>query len=168
MPRLHALELVPDAAGRAAVTGDWQVLRDVGLPSQLDHTSGTNTPHVTILALPSIGPATESRALELIGSLLPVVVRPSGIAVLGGAKVTVARLLDVPVDLTRAVLELRDDAEGERHSGWLPHVTLARRVPRSDVHRALDGLGYDDVPLTLVGLRRWDPDHREVRMLGAG
>lgn len=165
MPRLHALELVPDPAGEEAVVGDWQVLRDAGLPSQLDHTGGTNTPHVTILALPSLLPADESRAVELVGSLLPVVVRQSGIAVLGGTKVTVARLLDVPADLTRAVLGLRDDVEGERHPGWLPHVTLGRRIPRGDVHHALDVLAYDDVPLTLVGLRRWDPERREVRML---
>ena len=37
MPRLHALELVPDDAGDAAVRRDWQALRDAGLPSQLDH-----------------------------------------------------------------------------------------------------------------------------------
>ncbi len=62
MPRLHALELVPDAAGDDAVRRDWQALRDAGLPSQLDHAVATNTPHVTVLALPELTPDTESRA----------------------------------------------------------------------------------------------------------
>jgi hypothetical protein len=166
MPRLHALELVPDAAGHDAVRRDWQALRDAGLPSQLDHTGTTNTPHVTVLAVPAIDAATETRAAELVGALLPVTVRVSGLALLGGDKVTVARLLDVPPALVRAVLDLRDRSEGERHAGWLPHVTLGRRIPRADAERALAPLGYDDVVLTLTTLRRWDPERCEVRILG--
>ena len=165
MPRLHALELVPDEAGDAAVRRDWQALRNAGLPSQLDHTGGTNTPHVSVLALPTLDAGTEARAADLVGRLLPVTVRVSGLAFLGGDKVTVVRLLDVPPPLVRAVLDLRDRAEGERHAGWLPHVTLARRVPRAEAHRVVDLLGYDDVALTLVALRRWDPERHEVRVL---
>src|SRR3954452_3884690 len=165
MPRLHALELVPDADGEAAVRRDWQALRDAGLASQVDHPAPTNTPHVTVLALPEVPPGTETRAADLLPPLLPLRVRSAGLAVLGGPKVTVVRLLDVPESLTRAVLDLRAGVEGERHPGWLPHVTLARRMPRADVQRALDVLGYDDVELTLGSLRRWDPELHEVRPL---
>jgi hypothetical protein len=129
----------------------------------LDHSGGTNTPHVTVLALPLIGADLESRAADVVGSLLPVSVRISGLAVLGGEKVTLARLLDVPPRLTRAVLSLRDTATGDRHPGWLPHVTLGRRIARADVQHAVELLGYDDVELRLVGLRRWDPEERAVR-----
>lgn len=163
MPRLHALELVPDAAGDDAVRRDWQALHDAGLPSQLDHTGGTNTPHVTVLALPTLDATTEARAADLVRRLLPVTVRVSGLAFLGGDKVTVARLLDVPPVLVRAVLDLQAGADGERHAGWLPHLTLGRRIPRAEAHRVIDLLGYDDVALTLVALRRWDPEHHEVR-----
>jgi hypothetical protein len=165
MPRLHALELVPDDDGEAAVRRDWQALRDAGLASQVDHPAPTNTPHVTVLALPEVPPGTETRAADLLTPLLPLRVRSAGLAVLGGPKVTVVRLLDVPESLTRAVLDLRAGVEGERHPGWLPHVTLARRMPRADVQRALDVLGYDDVELTLGSLRRWDPELHEVRPL---
>jgi hypothetical protein len=163
MPRLHALELVPDPTGDEAIRRDWQVLHDARMPSQLDHSGGTNTPHVTVLALPVISPDLEARAAGLVGSELPVDVRVSGLAVLGGEKVTLARLLDVPPRLTRAVLALRDEVGEERHPGWLPHVTLGRRLARSDVQRAIDLLGYADVVLTLVALRRWDPDERTVQ-----
>jgi hypothetical protein len=165
MPRLHALELVPDAAGDAAVRRDWQALHDAGLPSQLDHTGGTNNPHVTLLAVPAVDASTEARAADLVGRLLPVTVRVSGLAFLGGDKVTAVRLLDVPAPLVRAVLDLRDRADGERHAGWLPHVTLGRRVPRAEAHRVVDLMGYDDVALTLVALRRWDPERGEVRVI---
>jgi hypothetical protein len=164
MPRLHALELVPDADGERVVRRDWQALRDAGLPSMLDHTGATNTPHLTALALPSIDESLERRAAELLEPVLPCVVRPSGIALLGGEKVTVARLLDVPPELTRAVLMLREGAP-ERHPGWLAHVTLGRRVPRTDVQRAVAAAGYADAAITLVGLRRWDPERRTVRRL---
>jgi hypothetical protein len=165
MPRLHAVELVPDEAGDAAVRRDWQALRDAGLPSQLDHPAATNTPHVTVLALPELTRDREALATAALGPLLPVQVRMAGLAVLGGPKVTIARLLDVPGPLTRAVLDLRVGVEGERHPGWLPHITLARRVPRAFVQQVVDVLGYPDVPLTLTSLRRWDPELGEVRAL---
>ena len=165
MPRLHALELVPDDAGDDTVRRDWMALRDAGLPSQLDHAVATNTTHVTVLALAELTPETDSRATELFGPLLPIRVRVAGLAVIGGEKVTVARVLDVPEALTRAVLDLRAGVEDERHPGWLPHVTLARRLPRRDLQRAVDVLGYADVELTLTALRRWDPEHHEVRTL---
>ena len=165
MPRLHALELMPDDGGDAAVRRDWQALRDSGLPSQLDHPAATNSPHVTVLALPVMSAEREGLAVEVLGPLLPARVRMAGLALLGGPKVTVARLLDVPEPLTRAVLELRAEVEGERHPGWLPHVTLARRVPRAFVQQVVDVLGYADVSLTLTSLRRWDPEQHEVRPL---
>ena len=71
MPRLHALELVPDEAGDDAVRRDWQVLRDLGLPSQLDHTGGSNSPHVTLVALPAIGDDLEGRAVDALEAACP-------------------------------------------------------------------------------------------------
>ncbi len=158
MPRMHALELLPDDAGCAVVRRDWQVLRDAGLPSQLDHRGATNSPHVTALAAPVLGADDEQRAAELVARLLPVQVRASGIAILGGRRVSVVRVLDVPDELARAVLHLRSQVRDVQHLGWLPHVTLARRMDRADVGCAVEALGHDDAVLTLTSLRRWDPE----------
>jgi hypothetical protein len=158
--RLHSLELLPDAAGQEAVRRDWASLREAGLPSQLDHRGASNAPHVTLLAAPDVAPALATAAdLEL-----PVEVRAAGLLVLGGARVTLARALDVPDRLLRTVLALRaavPSTAGSPHQGWLPHVTLARRLARADLQRAVDAVGHADVVLRLVELRRWDPD-REV------
>ena len=158
MPRMHALELLPDDAGCDVVRRDWQALRDAGLPSQLDHRGATNSPHVTALAAPALGAEDEQRAAELVARLLPVQVRASGIALLGGRRVSVVRVLDVPDELARAVLELRSQVREVQHLGWLPHVTLARRMDRADVGHAVEALGHEDVVLTLTSLRRWDPE----------
>lgn len=155
MPRLHAFELVPDEVGREAVLADWQALRDAGLPSQLDHTGGTNTPHVTVLAAPVL--PGDDRAVDVLGPVLPARVRATGLLLIGGQRVTVARALDVDDALVAAVLQLRAGMDDLAHRGWLPHVTLARRVPRAQVATALEVLGYGDVELQLTGLRRWDP-----------
>jgi hypothetical protein len=165
MPRLHALELLPDVAGDETVRRDWQALRDAGLPSQLDHRGTTNGPHLTLVAAPVLGAADDERALALLAPLLPVEVRVAGVALLGGSRVTVARLVDVPDVLARAVLDLRRDVADVQHPGWLPHVTLGRRIPRSDVPAALGVLGHADVVLRLDTLRRWDPDAGVVRTL---
>ena len=106
MPRMHSLELVPDAAGEAAVRADWQALRDAGLASMLDHAGATNTPHVTVIALPEISPDDEPHAVDLLGPLLPVEVVTSGVALrrpLGHAGAHV----DVDDAVIRAVLDLR-------------------------------------------------------------
>ena len=157
MPRMHALELLPDDAGCDVVRRDWQALRDAGLPSQLDHRGATNSPHVTVLAAPALGADDEQRAAELVARLLPVQVRASGIALLGGRRVSVVRVLDVPDELARAVLHLRSQVRYVQHLGWLPHVTLVRRMDRADVGSAVEALGHEDAVLTLTSLRRWDP-----------
>ena len=81
------------------------------------------------------------------------------------ARVSIVRLLDVPDELISAVVRLRTEVPRSQHPGWLPHVTLARRVPRSSIPTALDVLGHDDLTLRLSELRRWDPDAGTVRAL---
>ena len=165
MPRMHSLELVPDAAGCDVVRRDWQALRDAGLPSQLDHRGTSNSPHLTLLAAPALRPQDEERAVELVGASMPVEVRVAGVALLGGSKVSLVRVVDVPDELVRAVLDLRAEVPGVQHPGWLPHVTLARRVPRADVPAALELLGHDDASLRMTTMRRWDPEAGAVRRL---
>ncbi|GAA1933987.1 2'-5' RNA ligase family protein [Nocardioides hwasunensis] len=165
MPRMHALELLPDEAGCDVVRRDWQALRDAGLPSQLDHRGATNSPHVTVVAAPALSRDDERRAAGLLEPLLPVELRASGLALLGGAKVSLVRLLDVPDELVRAVLELRSGLPDAQHLGWLPHLTLARRLPREDVGRALEVVGHEDVVVSVTSLRRWDPQAQIVTTL---
>ena len=165
MPRLHAFELLPDDEGREAVLRDWQALRDAGLPSQLDHRGTSNSPHLTLLAAPALRPQDEERAVELVGASMPVEVRVAGVALLGGSRVSLVRVVDVPDELVRAVLDLRAEVPGVQHPGWLPHVTLARRVPRADVPAALELLGHDDASLRMTTMRRWDPEAGVVRRL---
>jgi hypothetical protein len=63
------------------------------------------------------------------------------------------------------VLRLRAAAGGPQQPGWLPHLTLARGLPRSEVQNAIEVLGHDDVELSMTELRRWDPASRAVTSL---
>ena len=162
MPKLHALELVPDDDGVEAVRRDWQRLRDAGLPSQLDHPARTNSPHLTVVAAPLLPDAAIAVAQVRRGSLLPVRARTAGLLLLGGDRLTIARAVDIDDDVVRRVLAVRVQVPDRQHVGWLPHVTLARRVDRADAQRALEVLGHEDVVLTLTELRRWDPDAGRV------
>lgn len=165
MPRLHAYELLPDDAGREAVLADWQALRDAGLRSQLDHKGMTNTPHVTVVTAEHLGEEQDELAVRHLAPVLPVDVRTSGLALLGGSRVSLVRLFDVPDEVMRTVLALREAVPHRQHPGWLPHVTLGRRIPRSEVAAAIAVLPHDPVPLRLTELRRWDPDNATVRTL---
>jgi hypothetical protein len=165
---LHALELVPDGAGQEAVRADWQRLRDARLPSQLDHPGRTNLPHLTVVSAPSLPDAALDVAAARLGSLLPIRARAAGLLLLGGRSLTVARALDVPDDVVRRVLAVRVQVPDRAHDGWLPHVTLARRLDRSAAQAALDVMGHDDVVLTFTELRRWDPDRGQVTTVVSG
>ncbi len=165
MPRMHSFELLPDEAGCDVVRRDWQALRDAGLPSQLDHRGTTNSPHLTVVAAPALRPDDDRAALDLLGPLLPAEVRVAGVGLLGGARVTLVRLVDAPDALVRAVLELRARVGEVQHPGWLPHVTLARRIARSEVPSALAVLTHEHTVLRMNMLRRWDPDAAIVREL---
>lgn len=168
MTRLHALELVADAPGEAAMRVDWQALHDAGLPSMLDHPGATHAVHLTLIAVPAITAADEERAVELLAGLLPVRVVTSGLAVFGGRWVTLVRTLDVADDVTRAVLDVRAATVGHQHPGWLPHLTLARRLARADLPRAIEVVGHASIEVSLDVLRRWDPGQGTVRPLVGG
>ena len=143
----------------------WAALSDAGLPSQLDHRGATNAVHLTVVAAPVLTDEAVEAASRRLGALLPITVRVSGLLLLGGARVTVARAVDVDDETLRAVLDVRSLVPGRQHPGWLPHVTLARRLPRDRVQEAVDVLGWDDVEIDLVELRRWDPDAGAVTRL---
>ena len=83
----------------------------------------------------------------------------------GPHRLTVARALDVPDALVAAVLALRAGTTDLPHEGWLPHVTLARRVERADLQRVVDTVGAEDVVLRLATLRRWDPEASAIELL---
>lgn len=153
---------MPDLSGQEVVRRDWQALRDAGLPSQLDHPGRTNAPHVTVVSAPDLPDDVVDLARVRLGSVLPVRARAAGLLLLGGERLTVARAVDIDDDVVRRVLAVRVHVMDRQHAGWLPHVTLARRLDRASAQRAVDVLGHDDVELVLTTLRRWDPDRDHV------
>ncbi|MBZ5736277.1 hypothetical protein K8Z61_17420 [Nocardioides sp. TRM66260-LWL] len=165
---VHALELVPDEAGRALVRAQWQALADAGLPSQLARPGVSDVPHATLVSGPELSQEALDVAIVRVGSLLPVTGRLSGLLLLGSTgSVTIARALELDDDVVRRVLALRVQVPDRRFPGWLPHVTLARRVPRADVPRALEALeaAPADEEIVLSELRRWDPERGRVTVV---
>lgn len=165
MPKLHALELVPDDAGRAAVRALWTALQEAGLPSQADHTKASNQPHVTVVEAEELPDAAIDVARARLRGMLPVTATARGLLLLGGEKVTVALGVDLDDDVVRRVLAVRVQVPDRAHRGWLPHVTLARRVPRADLARALEVVGTPEIGLRLTEVRRWDPERGHTTTL---
>ena len=122
----------------------WAALREAGLPSQLDHRGASNAVHLTVVSAPTIPQPAVEAARRVLGPLLPLRVRVSGLLVLGGSRVTIARAVDVDDTAVDAVLRVRALVPDRQHPGWLPHLTLARRLPRERVQEAVDVLGWAD------------------------
>ena len=166
---MHSLELLCDPAGDETIRGQWQALRDAGLPSQLDHQGSSNAPHLTVVAAPILGEDALSVARVRLGNLIPIAGRTGGLLLLGGDHVTIARSVELDDDAVRKVLAVRTHVPDRRHDGWLPHVTLVRRLPREDLASALDVLHDHDedavAELRFTALRYWNPDEQETTVL---
>lgn len=161
-----ALELSFDDASEAAVVTQWEALRAAGLPSQADHRSMTNAPHLTLVAAQTLDPALTAVATATIALPATLVVR--GVVLLGvGARVTVALLVEPDHTLAAAAARVRDRVPDLRHPVWTPHVTLARRVPRTRLAELLEVLDAHPAPATLTctRLRWWDPVTGEIEEL---
>lgn len=161
----YALELSLADDDEAAVVAQWQALRAAGLPSQADHRTMTNAPHCCLVVARTLPLGLASHAAGLLGPLLPTPLAVRGLLVLGeGPRVTLAHLVEPAPDVAAAVDEVRRAALAAgapvRHPVWTPHVTLARRVPRTRVPDAWAALAAAPAPRALAAtrLRWWDPD----------
>ena len=118
-----------------------------------------------VVAAPSLPDAAVDVARARLGALLPIRARAAGVLLLGGHLLTVARAYDLEDNVVRRVLAVRVQAPDRQHLGWLPHVTLARKLSRGLAQQAIDVLGHEDLTLTFTGIRQWDPDQGSVRVV---
>lgn len=171
-----ALELSFTPESTAAVVAQWEALRAAGLPSQADHRSMTNAPHLTLVAATHVSEAAVLMGRDEVGPLLPARIVTRGLVLFGlGARVTVAHLVEPDAALAAAAARVRELVPGLRHPVWTPHVTLARRVPRTVLPDVLDVLHATDATdgagaLTCDRLRWWDPEKgtiEDVAVAGA-
>jgi 2'-5' RNA ligase len=193
---VHSIELLLDDVADARVRAQWAALSDAGLPSQADHASGSNAPHVTLLARRRIDEATDPALTDLFDGALPSKVELGAPLVFGRGR---GHVLVRSIVATRDLLDLHaavhaivggdDDVPHSSPGRWVPHVTLASKLDVEGVGRALGVLddfedeeahetaedADDRVPgqdtargpeTRLVGGRRWDPSRRTIVVLG--
>lgn len=161
----QSVELLPDADAEAHVRADWRLLDEAGLASQARHRSPSNRPHVTLAAVPQLTSSQEEEIAAVCRDHLPLAAFLGPLGVFGRDPVVLVRLVMVNAELlglhTRVAASASVDPARRGAPGrWVPHVTLAHRMPREQVTRALAMLGSDDVPVSFVHARRWDAGQR--------
>ena len=134
----QSVELVPDAAGDAAVRVQWDALVAAGLPSLARHPSASNRPHVKVIAAPLVDPAQDEALEAALPPLLPITVRWGAVTVFGPGRwsphLTLARrVCAADLDAVLAVL-----------------------------------MAWSQEDVTFVAARRWDPAARQAWPLGVG
>lgn len=164
----HSVELLFDQRTEAAVIRDWTALADAGLPSQAQHTSPSNRPHVTLTVGRRIDPAVDA-ALWEPARQLPLDCLIGAPMIFGRTAITLVRLVVPAAGLLRlhesvdaiCAPHLTPEAYDHVRPGrWTPHVTLCRRLAPADLPAALEAIGVDGIVGTFAGLRRWDGDAR--------
>lgn len=134
----HALELSFEPDSTAAVMAQWEALKAARLPSQADHRSMTNAPHLTVVAAVGIDASVISLARDAVAPLLPTRIELRGVVLFGqGPRATIAHLVEPEAALAAAAARLR-----------------------ALVPAALEVLQATAAPRELVcdRLRWWDPD----------
>jgi hypothetical protein len=185
----HSIELLLDARSDGVIRAAWQALADAGLPSQVNVTSATNRPHITLLAAERISPEVDEVLREL-APRLPMDCVVGAHVVFGGSRLTLARLIVPSAELLALHAEVYRLAlpfvTGQpfphcRPGHWTAHATLGRRLTPVQVGAAMasapevapevaPGLTAPD-PMApdhrgeVVGLRRWDSDARTDHLL---
>jgi 2'-5' RNA ligase len=171
-----SVELTLDAASDAAIRADWAALQDAGLSSAGAHPSPSNRPHLSlaVLAAGADARAEELReALDSAAASVPIRIRLSGLLlfpyddrlVLARAVVPDAALLALHAAVDGTARRWGDALPRTRPGEWSPHLTVARRLRRDDLPRALELLGGDRIPeLDVVAdaIRIWDARERRV------
>ncbi|WP_299443277.1 2'-5' RNA ligase family protein [uncultured Phycicoccus sp.] len=163
---MHHVELLLDPDTDAAVRDQWRLLDEAGLPSQAQHRSTSNRPHVT-LAMTKDWPVVGARQDVLAPlAVLPLPVRLGAPVVFGRDPYVLARL----VVATGALLALHRDLVHRLPplasdllvpDRWTPHVTLGRRLAGGQVAEALALLAQaPEREAALDRARHWDSDAR--------
>jgi len=176
----HSIELLLDPHSDAAIRAAWQALADAGLPSQVNVTSSTNRPHITLLAAERISPDVDD-VLRKLAPRLPMdcVVGAHvvfGGPVFGGSRLSLARLIVPSTELLALHAEVYRLAlphlTGQpfphcRPGHWTAHATLGRRFTAVEIGAALTLTGgvAPELPVDAVALRRWDSDARTDHLL---
>lgn len=162
----QSLELLLDPASETRVADEWRLLDEAGLRSQAQHRGASNRPHVTLAAVDAVRPGVDAALAGVCRDRLPLEARLGALVVFGARRVTLARLV-VPdaglLDLHAAVSVHLDDDGPTAVGHWVPHATLALRMPPEQLGSAvglLDPAGPDRVRFEHV--RRWDSDLRRT------
>lgn len=159
---MRSIELVLDPDSDAAVRAAWDALTAADLPSL--GRSGTNDPHVTLAAGPTL-PVPTGFAVPVPGSIVL-----GGVLLFdaGPGRHVLARAVVVDRPLAtfhEGVHAGAPDALDTSLPGrWSPHVTFARRLRDEDLPRALAALAAAPLPtsLTVAGVRHWDGETKTV------
>jgi 2'-5' RNA ligase len=168
MPAMvQSVELLLDDAAERAVLADWAQLSHAGLDSQSRHRSPSNRPHVTLATVPTLDQRAEDRLATLLRAALPLPAHLGPLAVFGREPVVLVRLVVVTralLDLHAAVAETVGVPEDSvaAPGRWVPHVTLAHRMPREQLGAALGLLPRSGGGVRLATARRWDGDARRT------
>jgi hypothetical protein len=153
---VHTVELLLDDELDGAVRAVWDRLAAAGLTSLALHPHPTNRPHVT-LAAGAVPPAGLVLPLPMPVTLDGTIRFDGRIGMLAWRVVPSPDLLAVQAGVWRA---MDDDNPLRRPENWVPHVSLARKVPPGfavDVGvrhgRFVAARSYDTETRTVVGLR---------------
>ncbi len=165
----QSIELILDPVTEAAITAQWQALADAGLPTSLrPEPDQHHRPHLTLYAADALPDGVED-GLPAVVADLDLRVRVGSLMIFGPRRgscvltrqvVPSIELLDLQARVARLC---RADRSGSFGPGrWSPHITIARRMPVTQIGAAVAALADSgrELDSRVRQCRRWDGHRR--------
>jgi 2'-5' RNA ligase len=162
---VHSIELLFDRDTEGAIRRLWTDLAARGIPSQ----APASRPHVTLAVAERIAPDVDA-LLEPVAQRLPLDCAVGAAVLFGRSNAVLARLIVPTAELLALHTEVLRVCGPHLVPGampnslpdqWTGHVTLARRVGRGQLGRAVRIAGRPaEIRGSFAALRRWDGNKR--------
>lgn len=147
-----AVCLLFDRPSDRAIRATWRRLEDHGVPSLASHTHGRHVPHLSLAVLRSWSLTDVMAALAELGAQDPVELEFDGIGLFRRGRVWLVSGVSSDLVLRQERLVAAVTATGAdlhkhyRPGFWVPHCSLAPRVPLTGVDVVAKAV-YDVLPL---------------------
>ncbi|THJ68636.1 2'-5' RNA ligase family protein [Arthrobacter echini] len=171
-----SVELLLDPAADLFIREDWATLERAGLPNLSNHGSGSNAPHITLVAASRIDDRYDEE-LAAASQGAPFEIATAGFIVFPTRrKFVLARQVVASTALGGLHSRIWSALDGLAGSvpltvreSWTPHITLAHSLTSDQLAAAFDVLRERKPERLGAGpVRRWDSHDKRIILFGGG
>lgn len=166
---MQAIEFIFQHDSKTRLVTDWENLLAEGIPSHAKPGKSCKSPHISFVVAHDIPESVRELATTRLEGLLPFECSLEGLTLFGDDPYVLTYTVTLPSPVITAVLAFREEADTmyePLRPGWIPHVTLARRIRAAKMPLvAKTLLPAKGSILTVSGFQYCNPDTETYQLI---